>query len=132
MRLRDGGQVTAFTVVMTGALIALTGLVLDAGLAVATKTHAVGVAQSAARAGAMEIDLAHLRTTGEIRLDPRRARAAASDWLTRSGVPGTVTATAEEVTVTVTTARRTQLLGLVGVDEIPVAASATARALPPG
>ena len=51
---RDDGTVTAYTVIITLAVLAFAGLVLDAGLAVTTKVNAVSVAQSAARAGARE------------------------------------------------------------------------------
>jgi hypothetical protein len=128
---RDSGTVTGYTVIVTLAVLAFAGLVLDAGLAVATKVDAVSVAQSAARAGARELDLAHLRTTGEIRLDPAAAHDTATSWLATAGLAGSVTVTGEQVTVTVTTAQDTQLLQLVGVDSIPVGATATATAVSP-
>jgi hypothetical protein len=112
--------VTAFTVILVLAVLAFAGLVLDAGLAISTKVHAVSVAQSAARAGARELDVAALRTTGAIHLDPTRARATARNWVTRTGM-----------TVTVTTTRRTQLLQLIGLRSIPVEATATATAVQP-
>lgn len=129
---RDGGQATAFTVVMTVAILALAGLVLDAGLAVSTKVEAVSAAQSAARAGARELDVAALRTTGVVRIDPAKARTAAQDWLNRSSLTGTVTVTGNQVTVSVTTARQTQLLHMLGVTSIPITATATADAVVPG
>ena len=128
---RDGGQVTAFVVVMTIAILALAGLVLDAGLAVSTKVEAVSAAQSAARAGARELDVPALRATGVVRLDPGKARAAAQDWLGRAGLSGSVTVTGNQVTVSVATARRTQLLHIVGVASIPITATATADAIAP-
>lgn len=128
---RDDGTVTGYTVIVTLAMLAFAGLVLDAGLAVATKVDAVSVAQSAARAGARELDLAHLRTTGDIRLDPATAHDTATDWLDTAGLAGTVTVTGDQVTVTVTTSQDTQLLQLVGIGSIPVGATATATAIPP-
>jgi hypothetical protein len=112
---------------------AFAGLVLDGGLAVSTKVHAVSVAQSSARAGARELDVTALRTTGVIRLDPARAEATARDWLARTGMNGTVTVTvtADTVTVSVTTTRRTQLLQPIGIGAIPVGATATATAVQP-
>jgi Flp pilus assembly protein TadG len=129
-RERDTGSVTAFTVILVLAVLAFAGLVLDAGLAISTKVRAVSVAQSAARAGARELDLGVLRTTGAIRLDPAKAGATARTWVARTGMTGTVTVTADTVTVTVTTARRTQLLQLIGVGSIPVGATASAVAVP--
>jgi hypothetical protein len=128
---RDDGQVTAFTVVITVAVLALAALVLDAGLAVSTKVHAISVAQAAARAGARELDVAALRSTGTLRIDQSRANAAAHDWLGRSRMTGTVTVTGNQVSVTVTTARQTQLLHLVGISTIPITARATADAIAP-
>jgi Flp pilus assembly protein TadG len=127
----DRGAVTGYTVIVTLAVLIFAGLVLDAGLAIATKVDATAAAQSAARAGARELDLAHLRTTGQLRLDPAAAHDAAQDWLDRAGLAGTVNVTGDEVTVTVTTAQDTQLLQLVGITSIPVGTTATATAIPP-
>ena len=128
-RLDDRGQVTGFAIVMVTAMIAVSGLVLDAGLAVAAKVHAVGVAQSAARAGAQAVDLDLYRRTGEVRLDVGRATAAAQGWLVRSGATGTVTATPQQVRVEVAATTDTQLLSLVGVGSLTVHATATATAV---
>jgi hypothetical protein len=128
----DRGSVTGYTVIVTIAAIVFAGLVLDAGMAVATKVQAISTAQSAARAGARELDLAHLRATGVIRIDPAQAQVSAQDWLERAGWSGTVTVTGNEVTVTVTGTADTQLLGMVGIGTIPVGATATATAIPPG
>jgi len=131
-RQQDGGQATAFTVVMTVAVLALAGLVLDAGLAVSTKVDAVSAAQSAARAGARELDVAALRTSGVVRIDPAKARAAAQNWLNQARLTGTVAVTGNQVTVSVTTARQTQLLHMLGVTSIPITATATVDAVVPG
>ncbi|SCE63768.1 Putative Flp pilus-assembly TadE/G-like [Micromonospora matsumotoense] len=127
----DRGAVTAFTVVWLVAALLLGGLVLDAGLAVSTKVNARSVANAAARAGARELDVAALRTTGVVRLDPAKARTAAASWIARAGLPGTVTVTATTVTVSVTTSRPTQLLGLAGIGSIAVHSTVTADAIVP-
>jgi hypothetical protein len=113
------------------AVLAFAGLVLDAGLAISTKVRAVSVAQSAARAGARELDVAALRTTGTIHLDPNKAEATARNWVARTGMTATVTVTADTVTVSVATTRRTQLLQMFGIGSIPVGATATAVAVRP-
>lgn len=130
-RRADDGTVSAYTLILIAAVLAFAGLVLDGGLAISTKVQAVSDAQSAARAGARELDVAALRTTGVIRLDPAQAEATARQWLARAGVTGTVTVTPATVTVTVTTSRRTQLLQLLGLRSIPVTATATAEAVRP-
>jgi hypothetical protein len=122
--------VTGFAIVMVTAMIAVAGLVLDGGLAVAAKVRAVSIAQSAARAGAQAIDLERYRRTGEIRIDVARATAAAQDWLHRAGATGTVHATPRDVRVEVAATAPTQLLSLVGVDSLTVHATATATAVP--
>ena len=127
---RDAGQVTAFAVVMILALLAVAGLVLDAGLALSVKLQALDTAQAAARAGAQQLDLARYRTTGvAAALDPVQATASAHAWLTAAGIDGQATATADTVTVTVHRASRTQLLGLLGITELHVTATATATAV---
>jgi hypothetical protein len=128
---RDAGTVTAFTVVWVAAALLLSGLVLDAGLAVSTKVSARSVANAAARAGARELDVTALRTRGIVRLDAAKAQAAASSWIARAGLRGTATVTGNTVTVTVDTQQRTQLLNLAGITEIPVHATATAEAIVP-
>lgn len=125
----DTGQVTAFVVVLSVTLVAVAGLVLDAGLALSAKVQALDVAQSAARAGAQQLDLYAYRTGGPAQLDPSRAAAAARGWLASAGMSGTASATSTTVTVTVHRTTRTQLLQLVGVRTLSVSASATATAV---
>lgn len=121
------GQVNAFVVVLATACLLFAGLVLDGGLALAAKTQAIGQAQAAARAGAQELDLHAYRTTSGFRLDPTHAHAAAQRYLTTLGATGTVRVTGNTVTVTITTAVPTQLLGLIGIGEITVTADGRAE-----
>ncbi|MEV0006457.1 pilus assembly protein TadG-related protein [Micromonospora sp. NPDC050980] len=125
-RRDDRGQITPWTVVGTLIVLILAGLVFDEGMAMATKVSAYDTAQAAARAGAGQIDLGLHRSNGMVRLDPSAATIAARAFLAQAGQPGAVTATTEQVTVTVTTQHRTQLLHLVGITAIPVTATATA------
>lgn len=123
----DAGQVTAFTVVITAALLLLAGLVIDAGLALAAKTRALDLAQSAARTGAQQLDLTAYRVDGIVRLDPDRAEQAARNYLAAAHIAGTATATSRGISVTVHTLQRTQILRIVGIGAIEVRAEATAR-----
>ncbi|WP_326549956.1 pilus assembly protein TadG-related protein [Micromonospora sp. NBC_01813] len=132
LRERDGddsGQVTAFAVLMIIALLAVAGLVLDAGLALTEKVRALDIAQAAARAGAQELDLYQYRTRNIAELDPPRAASAAHAWLASAGATGEATATATTVTVTVHRTSNTQLLQIVGVHQLDVSATATATAV---
>jgi len=123
----EEGQVSAFVVVLVLGLLALAGLGLDGGLALAAKVRATGQAESAARAGAQAIDLAAYRATGALQLVPADADALARRYLAGVDATGTVTATADTVTVTVTTSQRTQLLSLIGISAIGAHGSGAAR-----
>ena len=125
----DDGMVTAFVVVFTLALLCMAGLVLDGGLALAAKVKAIDTAQAAARAGAQAIDIPTYRATGQITLDPAQATADAQGFLAAAGEHGSVTVAGETVEVTVTITQPTQILSVVGVDQLTVtgAGSATAQ-----
>ncbi|WP_414944882.1 hypothetical protein [Amycolatopsis sp. cmx-11-32] len=109
---------TAFVLALLIGLLALAGLSLDGGLALASKVRAGGQAESAARAGAQALDLATYRATGTVRIDPVRARDLAQQYLASIGATGTVQVAGDVVTVEVTAAYRTQLLSLVGINDI--------------
>jgi hypothetical protein len=109
----------------------MTGLVFDGGAAMTTKASALTVAQQAARAGTDQLDLATLRTTGEVQLDPAAAERVAAGWLEQADVAGTVSATTEQVTVTVTATGSAVLLSVVGITSYELSATATAEAIQP-
>ncbi len=122
----EEGMVSAFVLAAMIGLFAVVSLGLDPGEAYAAKIRAIGQAEEAARAGAQQIDLTAYRTSGILQLDPAAAEQAAQRFLTAEGETGTVTATTNQVSVTITTAYRTQLWQLVGVDTIAVHATGTA------
>ncbi len=124
----EEGMVTAFVVIFTLALLAMAGLVLDGGLALAAKVHAIDDAQAAARAGAQAIDIPLYRQTGTITLDPAQAVSDAQGFLAASGEHGTVTVAGETVAVTVTITQPTQILSVVGVDQLTVTGTGSATA----
>lgn len=124
---RDDGRVSAFVVTLTVAILALAGLTLDGGLALASKVTANDQAQSAARAGAQGIDLAAYRATGTLQLVPAAAVTDAQRYLAGIGATGTVAIAGDTVTVTITAVRRTQLLQLVGITTLTVHGQASAR-----
>ena len=124
----ESGMVTAFVVIFTLALLAMAGLVLDGGLALAAKIGAIDDAQAAARAGAQAIDIPLYRATGQITLNPRAAVADAERYLSASGHTGTVTVAGDQVTVTVSVTQPTQILSIVGIDSIGVSGTGSATA----
>lgn len=123
----DDGQVTAYVVVLITGILALAGLTLDGGLALAATVRANGQAEAAARAGAQAIDLAAYRANGALRLDPAHAVANAQAHLTAENATGTVTITGDTVTVTVTATHTTQMLGLVGISSLTVHGQGSAQ-----
>lgn len=128
----DSGQVTAFVAILLAGILLLAGLVLDGGLALGAKVAAISHAQSAARAGAQQLDLATYRARGTVRLDPDAAATAARAYLAAVGARGTVSATRDTVRVTVTDHSQPQLLTLVGVGPIEVTGTGSAEPLSTG
>lgn len=126
----DRGAATLFVVGVTIALLVFTGLVVDGGLALASRRDAANVAEEAARAGVQMIDEAALRETGDVQLSP----AAESEALSHiGGSIGNATVTARSAvcagttcTVTITIRRNTTLLQLVG--KSTTSATVTGRA----
>lgn len=123
----DDGAASAFVIVLTTGILILAGLALDGGLALAAKVRAHGHAEAAARAGAQALDLTAYRATGALRLAPAQAITAARAHLAAVGATGSVTITGDAITVTVTTAHPTQLLGVVGIDTLAVHGTGTAQ-----
>lgn len=123
----DDGRVTAFVVTLLVAILALAGLTLDGGLALAAKVRANGQAEAAARAGAQALDLDAYRTSGTVRLLPAQAVADAERYLTSTGATGTVSVSGDTVTVTITATQHTQLLGLVGISALSVHGNGSAH-----
>ncbi len=121
----ERGSVSAFVVVITATLVLCAGLVFDGGRLVAARIEAGDHAENAARAGAqMTVDL----RSGRGRLDADAAKRAASAYLARHGIAGSVVVGDTRVVVTVTTTTSMTLLAVVGVPprQITVARSATA------
>ncbi len=112
----ERGSITAFVAVVATALVLVAGMAYDGGQVIAAHNAARNDAERAARAGAQQIDLDHLRATNEPRLDPAAAETAAIQYLERTGATGTATVSDASITVTVT---RTQpMLILPGPDRV--------------
>ncbi|MDG4858238.1 pilus assembly protein TadG-related protein [Streptomyces sp. T-3] len=124
----DRGQATAFVVVILMGLWLFAGIVVDGGLALAAKVQALDTAQEAARTGAQHIDLEQLRSGNEVHLLAGPAETAARDYVAATGATGSVTVRGNEVAVRVMRHQRTQILQLIGVTTLDVAAQATVRA----
>jgi Putative Flp pilus-assembly TadE/G-like len=66
----ERGSVAVFTVVFAVAVIFLTALILDGGVAMSARERAADIAEQAARAAADNIDVAALRSTGVAGIGP--------------------------------------------------------------
>lgn len=103
MNARDErGSITAFVAVVATALVLVAGMAYDGGQVIAAHNAARNDAERAARAGAQQIDIDHLRATNEPILDATAAEQAAVDFLERSGATGTASVSGASITVTVT------------------------------
>lgn len=126
MNVRDErGSITAFVAVVATALVLVAGMAYDGGQVIAAHNAARNDAERAARAGAQQIDLDHLRATNAPGLDAAAAETAAVEYLQRAGANGTATVSGASITVTVT--RVQPMLILPGADRtITVSETATA------
>lgn len=116
---------------LTVALLAMAGLVIDGGAAIAARERAADLAEQAARAGADALVPASLRghsPTG-LRVDPAAARAAADRVLSLGGDTGELTINGLDVTVTAHVPRRAVILSAVGINDLTGTATATATVL---
>lgn len=127
MKRDNAGSVTAFVAVIATALVLVAGMVIDGGQVVSAGIDARRLASSAARAGAQEVDVDHLRATGRPALASARGADAARDFLASAGADGTVEVAGAAVTVTVVVEHRMRLLPLPARQ---VTATRTARATP--
>ncbi|MEV4011080.1 flp pilus-assembly TadE/G-like family protein [Nonomuraea angiospora] len=66
--MSERGSMSVFTVLFSVVVFLLAGLLVDGGAAINARLRAADVAEQAARAGADEIDVDHLRSTGQTRL----------------------------------------------------------------
>lgn len=106
----EAGSVSAFVAVVAVGLIMVTGMAYDGGQIVAAQATARDLAASAARAGAQEVDLDRLRTTGDAMLDPDRATTAAQAFLAQAGFSGSTRVAGSSITVTVTVLQPMRIL----------------------
>jgi Flp pilus assembly protein TadG len=125
---RDDGSLTAFVAVLASALFALIGLVVDGGRAVAAQSAAMGEAEQAARTGAEQISVASIRS-GSMAIDPVQAILAARTYLRAAGWIGTVAVVGQTVSVRIVSSEPTVILGMIGLRQIGVSASASATSL---
>jgi Flp pilus assembly protein TadG len=131
----DGGAATVLLLLLTPALFALAGLVLDGGTHLAARQRAADLAEQAARAGADQLDTSGLRSTAQPLLDTTRATTAACRYVRTMEPDATCTATVlpaagtQELQVRVRTVTPTALLGLIGINTLHADALGSAQAV---
>ncbi len=128
---RDDGSIVVMVPSLAVGMMALAGLVVDGGTALAAHGRAADVAQQAARAAADALDPTSVRQARPARLvaNPAAARAAANRVLDVGAVSGTVTVSGDTITVLATVRKRTAILSAIGVNTVQGTATATATVL---
>lgn len=133
MTRSDRGSVTIWVLGLSVLILLFGGLALDYWRALALQRELAAVADSAAIAAASGLDEETYRMTGDLALDPGRARQladAAVGWQGVDLVDSDIDVTPQSVTVTLTAPVELGLLGVfVGQDE-PITVRATATAAP--
>ena len=119
------GSISAFVVLILVAVFVLIGLVVDGGAALSARQAATNEAEQAARAGAGSLSLSALRS-GVIEIDSQQAVVSAENFTVVAGHPGTAFVSGGTVTVQIHYRIDTQVLGIIGIDSLPVSASASA------
>lgn len=129
---RESGQAIVWIAAMMPVFISFVGLVIDAGVVFNAKRELQNLADGAARTGAIQLDVARYRETSgaTVALDPAKARLAAaeevafrasSDWDWQIG------ADARAVVVKVSRPVRTAFIRIIGINTVPVGATALAQ-----
>jgi len=127
---KEDGVTALFVVLITTALLAMAGLVIDGGYAMASNRRLTGQAEQAARIGADALNQDSLRDGGDPTVDPSKAVAAAQGYLSQVGAPrAQVDIDGGTVTVTIRSHSKTAILSAVGVTQLPTSGSASAESV---
>jgi len=121
----EDGQFLAMTVVFMTMFLALAGLVADGGRYFDAKQAAASEAEQAARAGAGSLDVGQLHA-GTVAIDPATATAAAENYMTGAGHPGSAWAVGNTVYTQISYRQPTQLLGIIGVSSLQITVTESA------
>jgi Flp pilus assembly protein TadG len=128
-RRSQRGSATVFMLGFAAVLMVGAGLVVDGGLALNKRSQLTDDAEQAARSGANAIDLVALRNPngGVVAVDPDKATAVASDFLSQRGYTNiSVVVNGNEVTASAEASVDTAILSLIGIDTFTVRGEASA------
>jgi uncharacterized membrane protein len=133
MRSSDEGSVTIWVLGLSMLLLVFGGLALDYWRALALQRELASVADSAAIAAASGIDEETYRATGEVVLEPVRARDladAAVSWQGIEVISTDVVVDPTSVSVTLTATVELGLLGVFVDQDEPLTVRGSATAVP--
>lgn len=125
----EAGQALVWTAVMLPLFLSVIGLAIDAGTVFDARRELQNVADSAARAGAMQIDQTVYRQSSgnSVVLDTAAARQAAAEYVaSQGGLAATIQVGPQQVEVEVSRNVPLSFLRLVGIGTVRVTASAPA------
>lgn len=124
----DTGSAALFFAVLAPALLVICGLVVDGGGKIWAKQRASTAASEAARAGGQAI-VGSTAIRGQTpTIDSAAAVSAARNYLRAAGVTGTATITGgQTLTVTATASHQPLFLSMIGIGEMTVNSSSSAR-----
>lgn len=126
----ERGSITIWLVLSSFVMMMLVGLTVNLGGQVHAKQRAHNIAAEAARTGAERVQAAPAITGDHIAIDAAAGRNAAHAYLTASSVTGTVTITGgDTITVTVTDTYTPKFLSAIGISDLAVTSTATARVI---
>lgn len=126
---RERGSVSLWAVLAAFCMIIIVGIAVDLGGQAVAEQQARSVAFEAARSGGQQVNLDQVARGGQAQTDPAQAATAANTYLANAGVSGSVTVTADTVTVTVTGSYQCSFLSIIGINSLPVRGTASAEML---
>lgn len=124
----ERGSISIWLAVSSFVMMMLVGLAVDLGGQVHAKQRAHNIAAEAARTGGEQVQAAPAIKGEYVAVDTVKARNAAEDYLSASGVTGTVTVTGgDTITVDVTDTYKPKFLSFIGIGDLTVTSNASAR-----
>lgn len=127
---KHSGQAIVWVAVMLPLFLSVVGLAIDGGIVFNARRELQNVADSAARAGAMQVDQRVYRESSgaTVVLDQAVARQVAAEYVASqgTGLSGAVAAEPQRVMVEVSREVPTSFLRIVRIDTVRVAANAPA------
>ena len=126
----EAGQALVWVAVMLPLFLSVIGLSIDAGTIFDARRELQNVADSAARAGAMQIDENTYRASSgsTVVIDPAAARRAAAQYVQSQGAgfSAAIDVAPQRVVVQVSRSVPTSFLRLVGIGTVRISATAPA------